>query len=92
MWRLGNQWPVLVFCFTLLAGTVMAAPAIEQGWERTPDGWRRLPMVQARSRFDSAGLHPLVLAAGQLTMSLFVLAAFPAKLTATGKPPDDPLR
>jgi hypothetical protein len=92
MWRRGFTWPLLVFSLIALAGSAFALPAMEQSWERTPDGWRRLPVVQPRPRFDSSGLHPLVLAAGQLTLSLFMLTAFPAKEAPTGKPAEDRVR
>jgi hypothetical protein len=83
--------PVALFVLLLLSGTASngAPGAFERRWERTPDGWRRVVAIEARPRFDSAGLHPLVVAAGQLTLSLFALAAFPARVAAAGKPTGD---
>ena len=91
MRRLRFRLPVALFALLVLSGTTSTgAPGVfERHWERTPDGWRRVVAIEARPRFDSAGLHPLVVAAGQLTLSLFALAAFPARVVAAGKPSGD---
>jgi hypothetical protein len=70
----------------MLAGALSAATMeSERRWARTPEGWRRVGWIESRPRFDAVGLHPWVVAAGQLTLSLFALAAFPARVTAAGK-------
>ena len=84
------KYSIVILALIMLAGTVSAATmASERSWVRTADGWRRVGWIESRPRFDAVGLHPWVVAAGQLTLSLFALAAFPARVAAAGKPPAD---
>jgi len=61
-----------------LEGAKLTADLNDQrGWERTNDGWRRSAPNMPLPRFDD-GLHPVVIAAGQLALSLLALVAFPS--------------
>jgi hypothetical protein len=54
------------------------SPTIEAPWVRTVDGWERAGSWHAESAMPRPRLHPLVVAAGQLLLSLLALTYFDA--------------
>jgi hypothetical protein len=84
---LGVGFAGLAFLTTssLNAGKLRTVPRDPAEWQRTTDGWRRAGATMRIPRFDN-GLHPVVLASGQLTLSLLALMAFPGRGVASGSP------
>ena len=62
-------------------------PVQPAAWVRTVDGWERMDRWSPASK-EPPALHPLVVAAGQLLVSLFALAAAePADLSRRNSRP-----
>jgi hypothetical protein len=59
------------------AGDTRAA-AFDTPWVRTADGWERAGSWLPDTKTSPPRLHPLVVASGQLLLSLLALAAFSA--------------
>jgi hypothetical protein len=51
-------------------------------WVRTADGWEPRDVLESYEAPSPPAVHPVVIAAFQLLASLFVLAAFPARVSA----------
>jgi hypothetical protein len=60
-------------------------------WVRTADGWESRDVLEPYEAPSPPAIHPVVIAAFQLLASLFVLAAFPARVSARRLSPAEPV-